>query len=122
MDGVAEGHEKAPSHDLWCWPVHAYFSGRDGSKFGARRDMVGFPRRASVPSGHVVAAPLMKTIISRCFISPLLIRLPTLYAQRMELAASQRGSLARSPLDPTDSARQLIPDCMSLPQMRRLTS
>src|SRR5262245_19206650 len=42
------------------------------------------------------------------FIYLLLIRLSILYAHRMGLAASQRGCLARSPLGPTDSARQLI--------------
>src|ERR1700738_4062639 len=28
MNGVAEGHEKAPPHALWCPTVHAYSYGR----------------------------------------------------------------------------------------------
>jgi len=37
MDSAAESQEKAPPHGLWYWPVHVYFSGPDGSKFGKQR-------------------------------------------------------------------------------------
>src|SRR5262245_16166917 len=66
MDGVAEGHVKAPPHGSWCRPVHVCFFGREGSKFGKSAMVSG---RRSRSLGYFYGLTTITCIIplSSCF-------------------------------------------------------